>query len=257
MRALLISVGTRGDVEPFLYIAQLLRNNGHEVMMALPEQLSYLPNSENIEHFPLNKAFLELIESSDGKLFVGRGASFLNRAKILIKLIKKGLLVNRILVEEQEKVIDEFQPGIILFHAKASLAYLWSIRNPGKAVLISPVPCIIHKSSEYPHLGFGKPRGAFWNRLTYSFANFGLIQNLLSTTKAYRRKYNISKVQVRKHLLSQKIIYTISPTLFPEYRSLPEHAKVLGYHNRASSSSWEPSSELISFLKANEKIVFV
>lgn len=38
MKIILISIGTRGDMEPFLSIGEILKEKGHQVICAFPEQ---------------------------------------------------------------------------------------------------------------------------------------------------------------------------------------------------------------------------
>jgi len=38
MKALLVSFGTRGDIEPFLAVGEVLRERGWEVVCLFPEQ---------------------------------------------------------------------------------------------------------------------------------------------------------------------------------------------------------------------------
>ncbi|MFT5018271.1 MAG: sterol 3beta-glucosyltransferase, partial [Limisphaerales bacterium] len=42
MKFLLLSIGTRGDAEPFLAVGDLLQRAGHEVVIALPAQFRHL-----------------------------------------------------------------------------------------------------------------------------------------------------------------------------------------------------------------------
>ena len=53
MNFLLISVGTRGDVEPFVAIAELLYKKGHQVTCLFPEQFRKMVEESNIS---LNRA---------------------------------------------------------------------------------------------------------------------------------------------------------------------------------------------------------
>jgi UDP:flavonoid glycosyltransferase YjiC (YdhE family) len=61
MKILLISIGTRGDVEPFLAVGKLLQESGHEVHTAFPAQYAYLANETGLTCNPLDPAFIELI----------------------------------------------------------------------------------------------------------------------------------------------------------------------------------------------------
>ena len=42
MKIILISIGIRGDMEPFLAIGEILKEKGHQVICAFPEQFRNL-----------------------------------------------------------------------------------------------------------------------------------------------------------------------------------------------------------------------
>lgn len=56
MKVLITSIGTRGDMEPFLAIAELLKNKGHEVTCLFPDQFKPLVGDTgvNFEAWALN-----------------------------------------------------------------------------------------------------------------------------------------------------------------------------------------------------------
>ena len=58
MKILLISIGTRGDMEPFLAIGDILKEKGHEVLCAFPEHFRSLAKESNIEFASLGKNIL-------------------------------------------------------------------------------------------------------------------------------------------------------------------------------------------------------
>ena len=59
--------------------------------------------------------------------------------------------------------------------------------------LLSPIPCMIHPIDEEPHIGFGTPRGAWWNRLTYRLANRVMIRkNILDFGGDLAREWGMS-----------------------------------------------------------------
>ena len=77
MKFLLISIGTRGDMEPFLATAEVLKSRGHEVVCAFPEQFQNLAEDSGIRCHALSKEFIELIGSEDGQMAMGGNISFL------------------------------------------------------------------------------------------------------------------------------------------------------------------------------------
>jgi len=62
MKFLLLSIGTRGDAEPFLAVGDLLQRAGHEVTIALPAQFRHLAEDSSLTFAPLDERFLEILE---------------------------------------------------------------------------------------------------------------------------------------------------------------------------------------------------
>ena len=86
MNILLMSIGTRGDIEPFLAIGELLSKKGHTISYAVPEHYIDLI-SRKIKKYTFNSLFLELLESDDGRM-VMNGSCFGKKFKRLIDSLK-------------------------------------------------------------------------------------------------------------------------------------------------------------------------
>ena len=115
MKILLISVGTRGDVEPFLAIAGLLKEKGHEVVCCFPEQFRKLTIDSNYHFVGLSEEFLKILDSKDGKIVMGGKASVLRKIKAYYQLYRKSTIINRILVKEQQSLVKYFNPDKIIY----------------------------------------------------------------------------------------------------------------------------------------------
>ena len=70
-------------------------------------------------------------------------------------------------------------------------------------------------------------------------------------------KEKITRRQIRDALLSNKAIYTISPTLFSRRDYWNKNIKVLGYHEKNKTANWHPDKELSDFLAKHSKILFI
>jgi len=60
MKIILLSIGTRGDMEPFLSLSDLLLEKGHQVICAFPEQFRNLAEDSNMEFASLGSKFIEM-----------------------------------------------------------------------------------------------------------------------------------------------------------------------------------------------------
>jgi UDP:flavonoid glycosyltransferase YjiC (YdhE family) len=79
MKVILISIGTRGDMESFLAIGGLLKEKECRVICASPEQFKKLAESANMEFRSLGSKFIELLESDAGKAALGGGGSVMRK----------------------------------------------------------------------------------------------------------------------------------------------------------------------------------
>jgi UDP:flavonoid glycosyltransferase YjiC (YdhE family) len=67
----------------------------------------------------------------------------------------------------------------------------------------------------------------------------------------------ITRKQIKNALLSNKAIYTISPSLFKRPNYWNENLKVLGYHERNKTINWRPDKDLNDFLEKRHRILLI
>ncbi|MFB4279622.1 glycosyltransferase [Nonomuraea sp. MTCD27] len=67
MRPLLITVGSRGDVQPYLALARGLLAAGHRPVLAAPRRFAPLAAAHGVEFAPLNDEMLALQDSVQGQ----------------------------------------------------------------------------------------------------------------------------------------------------------------------------------------------
>ena len=122
--------------------------------------------------------------------------------------------------------------------------------------MVSPIP-YMHYVRDHTHVAFNSNYGSFLNKLTYSLANFGLVTTVMITKKWLGVTRKITRKQVRDALESNKAIYTISPSLFsrPDYWN--KNLKVLGFHQRSKTTTWQPDNTLRDFLEKHQQILFI
>ena len=254
MKILLISIGTRGDMEPFLSIGELLKEKGHEVLCAFPEQFRDLAEESKIEFASLGRKYTKLLNSDAWKAFMG-GSTGLRTLFSLINLSIKSSQINKELIFKQYEIIKKERQDRILYNGKSIYPIIWEINNRGKTILISPVP-YIHYVKGHTHVAFHSNFGPF-NKLTYSFADFGLVITIIIAIKWLNIQRKITQRKIKKTISSRKVIYTISPTLFPKPEYWNKNIKVLGYHERDKTINWKPEKNLEKYMAKHNKILFI
>jgi len=251
-----MSIGTRGDVEPFLAVGGILAEQGHEIIFAFPEQFKPIV-PDQFSFYPLSPRFIELIESKEGKMVMGAKATKLAKLRALLYLYRKGNEINQVLVRQQQEITEGEQPDKIIHNAKCSYPTLWSLSSGKESILMSPVPYFMHYVPGHAHIGFPGNYGALINRLTYRLSNFGLVKTIRDAQQCLKEPMNFSRHEIRQALFAKKLVYTIASALFTRPTECPPHVQVLGYHTRNSNTGWQADEPLNIFLEANPKVLLL
>lgn len=256
MQIFITSVGTRGDVEPFLALGEILQLQGYRIAYAFPQQFTELV-PEAADFYPLTPKIIELIQSKEGQIVMGKAHIF-KKLKALNYLYKKGKVINHTIANQHFEALQAEQPELIIHNPKCSYPFIWGLEKKLKTILLSPVPYVIHTVKDHPHLGFKSNYGIFINRLTYRLANYGLVKTIFDIQKNIKGKTKLfTKKEIHKELMNKKIIYSISPSVFKAPKYWPKNAKVLGHYQRNISQNWTPKKDIEQFLKTHEKPVFL
>lgn len=255
MKFFITAIGTRGDVEPFLAIGDLLLKNGHSIVMAFPQQYCHLIN-DGIKYYEYSPLFLELLEGIEGKEIMTGSSGLGNKIGSFYRLYKNSININQTLAQQQFEYIKNENPDIVIHHPKCTYPPFWSQESGKKSIVVSPVPYYLHYHPDGNHLGFSiLPK--FLRKFSYRLANFGLAIMVKSLCKNWHLSFNLTKTFIIKTYLSSPLVYTISPSLFRKSNTWPTNVKVLGYHERNRAENWVPSEELLNFITKNDKILFL
>lgn len=256
MKIILVSVGTRGDMEPFLAIGDILKEKGHQVICAFPEQFRELAEDADMQFASLGPKFIELLDSDIGKAALGGGGSGLTKILATIKLAKNQNDANKELLNKQYQIIEQEKPDRIIYNGKAVYPIIWGLENPGKNIMVCPLP-YIHYVEGHTHVAFNNNFGPF-NKMTYALADFGLVVTV-GISAGWLDLPKISRKRVREALSTNKAIYTISPSLFSRPEHWDKNLQVLGFHRPKKSSTWRPDEDLTHFLEKHHgsRILFI
>lgn len=258
LKILLISIGSRGDIEPFLAIAELLKKEGHIIHCAFPEQFRASTEQMGIDFFGLDPSFLELLHSKDGQVVMGGGKNILDKVLSFVRLASKGMKINKVMMAEQQFITEEFQPDLILHHTKAVFPLYQAVNRGTPQKIISPVLYIVHPIKGYSHLGFPtKILGINIQNLSYKIANYSLLNFVISWSKKLPKNKTVSRKSLKKSLNQTPLIYTISPSLFLGTITNNNLVKVLGHHEKSARKDIIPNLKLTEFIERHPKILLI
>lgn len=263
MKILLISIGTRGDVEPFLANAALLKAAGHEVFCLFPEQFRETVDNMGFSFFGFDKRFLELLDSKVGKSVMGGGGNVFESIKNFYQLMRSSFSLQKTLIRQQKDAIDSVQPDRVIYHPKALYCTLPAMAEPKKYFQLSPIPNLIHPSPHYQHLSLSKwkPFSAKWNLRTYDLVNGARYMAFNKFVKPYFKDFSgidFSTNSIKNFELNDlQVLYQISPALYPKPSNWPDAAHITGFFARDQNQHYQPEPALEEWLARYPKAILV
>lgn len=243
-------------MEPFLAIGEILTKNGHQVVCLFPEQFRKLAEDSGFEFTSLGAEFIQLLESPEGQIAMGGGSFGWKKVKAYASLISRQPKINGEMFRKQFECVAKENPDRIVHNGKAVYPVVWSLDNPGKTILVSPVP-YLHFVKDQAHVAFHRNFGPLLNKLTYKIANYGLVKTIMGSLKWLPASKDIKQRQIQRAMFSNKAIYTVSPSLFERPDYWADNIQVLGYHERNKTQHWQPSSALEQFFQKHSKVLLI
>ena len=257
MKIISIAIGSRGDIEPFIAMAEILQARGHDVTCTFPEQFRELTENAKLKFHSLGSEFLAMLHSPDGKIAMGSGGSGIKKIGATIRLSRAFANISKELMNNQIELFESVKPDRVLFHGKAVFGYIWGTRYPEKTFISTPIPLLFHPVKGKTHLAFNSNYGNLFNNLTYKLADFGLMVTLKRNIKRLNLDYTVPNKQLKKQVKEGNVIYTLSPALFSKPNYWKDNIKIVGYLERNKTNNWTPTPELEHFISRYNKIMFV
>lgn len=238
MKIAILTLGTRGDVQPYAVLGQALKQRGHQVTLSTAKNFEQLVKSYDIDFAPVEADFQELLNSDEGKKMM-KGNPFAVKRNLntwVYPLITNSLTDFYKLAKESD---------IVLYHVK-TLADSFADQFPNKMIRANVLP-IVEPTKEFANPAFsGLWLPSFLNKLTYKFSNLS-IKLLSKPIGQFRTKFDLPKIFTVPTIRN---IYGISSHFLAVPQDFSAHSKFTGFW--FGTSSTELSTDLTDFINAGE-----
>lgn len=251
MRFSIHTLGTRGDMQPYLALALGLKARGHEVLIVAPAQFSDLADAEGVEFAPLPAGFLAVLDTPEAKAMVGESGSGFGAG---FKLLKHYRHLMRGLLDAEWEAARVFGPDAILHHAKALGAPHIAAKLGVPLFLASPLPGFT------PTAAFPTPVLPFaslgpLNRLSHALMIHGGNMLFSGVVRAWRAEA-LALPARGKPTPPAGTLYGYSRHMLPKPADWGSDVAVTGYWF-LDRPEWSPDADLAAFLAAGEPPVYV
>ncbi|ELP31160.1 glycosyltransferase [Rhodopirellula baltica] len=261
MRILVLTVGTRGDVQPYVALAVGLTKAGHEVQICTCQIFEEFIRSQGIDYAPLNNDIRDFMESEDGRVAMETTTNLFQAVRVGVRLMPKLTGMMHRQVSEMWAAADAFQPDLILFHKKAIGAEDFAERLGCRCALAFYLPLYV-PTGQSPAFGFPRlPLGRWYNLATYRVIEFITRRSGGRFVGKWRRSQRMSKKRPPyfRHADGSPVaaLHAYSPSVIPRPSDWPDHATVTGYWFLDGATEFTPDPRLVDFLQQGPPPLYV
>jgi len=262
LRVLLATIGTRGDVQPFLALALGLRARGHEVAIATCPRFASMLDAHGIPLLPLDEGLLELLDSTAGRaIFAGLDGA-LGMLRTIPKVLRQVGPIHHRLVAAAWAATEAFAPDVVVHHPKLFCMPVFAARRGIPALLALFVP-MLAPTGTAPVPGLPRlPLGHGYNRLTWHALRLAMRAGSAPWLRPWRRRHDPEHRARAAHPLRTArdrplpMLHAFSAAVCPPPGDWPAEATLTGYWF-LPEADWTPPPALAAFIDAGPAPVYV
>jgi sterol 3beta-glucosyltransferase len=258
----IITIGTHGDVQPYVALGSGLQLAGHKVTLATHRTFAGLVERHGLAFTPIAGDMRGIVESGGGLKIVETGH---NPVAMMYHLLRA---VEPLLYQIVEDCLNACRGAdLVLASAVAYFSALLAtqkLRKPLWGAFLQPFfPNTRYPMPAFPPLPENWPFRARYNRLTYEATVWlmWLLAGRLSN-KIRREVAGFPPLTYRLWRNSiydpnQLYLYGYSEQLLPRPPEWPENLHITGYWFLDQQTDWQPPAELLDFLQAGKPPVYI
>jgi sterol 3beta-glucosyltransferase len=243
MRIALLSLGTYGDVLPFVILGKALQKRGHDVSIATAQNYASLIQTSGLIFYPLEVDYQELLNSDEGRKLLKANPFAIQKHlnTMIYPLIEQSLNKFYHLAKQSDKIV---------YHVK-TMSDAFSDQFPGKMFRAMFVPAV-QPTRDFLNPAFaGFHIPSFLNKASYKLTDVSM--QILSKPIKNFRKANGLPEKYRK--ADTPFIYGVSPAFLSKPADYPANTCFTGFW--FSEGTEDMDNDLHDFLKSGNPPVAI
>lgn len=254
MKIVIITLGTRGDVQPYVALAQGLQAAGHEVSLATGLNFEPFVTEHGVRFAPLRADYYELMNSTEGKaLKSGNPLRIIQNMKTTVFPLMRNMLNDAWGAAQNA--------DYLIFHPKmfGGPHIAEKLDIPCVAALAVPM---LTPTQAFPAPGISNLNLGRFNKWTYAALNLATapFNGLVREWRTQVLGLPAQSSRVKGFLLDGQpipVLYAYSRHVLPAPADWPASAHVTGYWFLEDHSNWQPPRDLLAFLGDGPAPVYV
>ncbi|QDT98220.1 glycosyltransferase [Gimesia aquarii] len=253
MNILIITVGTQGDVQPYVALGKGLKASGHSVTVCTCAYFESFVTAHGLDYAFMNDDLIKFMHSDDGKIAMENTGNLWEAIRTAIKIIPTVGPMQRRQIDDSWQATQAVHPDLVLYHPKALCAPDFAERLNVPSIIGFYLP-LFAVTGDFPAMGLPRWKlGRWYNRFTHRLINKATWWGMRKHISAWRKENNMPRKQGIDFLNQSDgqpapALYAFSESVIPRPSDWPENARVSGYWFLNQIDDWEPPAELQEFL---------
>jgi sterol 3beta-glucosyltransferase len=252
MRITILTIGSRGDVVPYIALGLGLRRAGHEVRLATHTPFEPHVRAAGLAFSPLMGDPRALLSSERGKRWLASGRNPIRFAAGLARILRP--IVARVCEESASAAADA--EAILYARLVPGAHVAEALGVPGVAAYLQPAS----PTRAFPSIRAGGVElGALGNLMSHLAGEQLHVQPLLSAINGWRAGAGLPKLgrlRTAAGAHRRPVLYGYSPSVLPKPPDWDAGIDVCGYWV-PQTPEWTPSPALADFLASGPPPVFI
>lgn len=256
MKVTIVSLGSRGDVQPYVALGRALIEAGHTAILVTSEEFRGFVTENGLEFRPVSVSMKALVESPKGRAWMSSGRN-------PIKLVLGGI---RLIEELSYELSTELEAGladaeVIVSNWTTCASYYYARMRgiPWLGLFLQPM----WPSGDYPFpVVTRRSFGPTLNRLSHRLLDPLMWQIIRLGTASYARtawKTRLPWLGMHRDLSRTEtpMLFAVSEQVHARPSDWPAHVQLTGYLYLHTQHQWQPPDRLRDYLASGPPPVYV
>lgn len=264
MNILIVTLGSRGDVQPYVALGKGLKAAGHRVTLCTSDKFQAFVTDCGLDYGYMNSEMIQLLDTDAGREAIENTDTLWGTVGTTLKLFQRVKPMLRQTLHDIWCTAQGVDPDAIVLASKAAgLAEAIADKLAVPLLMSMPFPHFV-PTAQMPALGFPNLRlGGWYNRFTYRVVHWavGLYRGI---PDEFRR----TVLQLPPKPKQLDILHRVDGSFIPQLHCYsqqvvsrptdwPDSAYVNGYWFLDRLEDWQPPAELSAFLDAGEAPIYI
>ncbi len=249
MKIAILTLGTRGDVQPYIALGKALAGRGHQVILGCPENFASWVEEHGLSYVSIGVDMESFLKSPEArKVLSGSPWALLKLWRnTIVPLTRQTLTAIWDVSRDADLIID---------HPKTS--YAADAAEATGAALAHTAPIPIFPTKAFPLFMIPGNLGPWLNRLSYRLVvlNRLVFRRLINRWRAETLGLGKATLAGPRNQRSANIC-AVSPAVVPYPRASADKVHATGYWFLEEGQGWQPDQALAAFLANGETPIYV